>query len=262
MALITFTNTFGVPEEFSPKPASASVPIWYKDLESYISGTKKPDGTGGTSATIKRCMPVFDAITGGYVLYTYVDVYVSQKKIDYADQTYYEKTGETKLLTPAQVKRKKLPPTAPYYEWPTFNPIQFHPHSQVPQLPGKGNKHDSISYPKWINPWSIKTPKGYSVLFTQPMHRESPFTILDGIVDTDLYTAPVNFPFVLNDWSFEGLIPAGTPMAQVIPFKRESWHMAIGKEKDLKDQQKITTHLRTSFFDSYKTKFRAPKEYK
>ena len=53
------------------------------------------------------------------------------------------------------------------------------------------------------------------------MHRESVFTIMDGIVDTDSYNALVNFPFFLNDWSYEGLIPAGTPMAQVIPFKRE-----------------------------------------
>jgi hypothetical protein len=94
------------------------------------------------------------------------------------------------------------------------------------------------------------------------MHRESPFTILDGIVDTDSYNAPVNFPFVLNDWGFEGLIPAGTPMAQVIPFKRESWQMEIGSQEEFEAQQKTTIHLRTSFFDSYKNKFRSPKEYK
>lgn len=262
MSKIIFTNTMGVPEEFSPKPATASVPDWYKNLGSYMSGAKKPDGNGGTSASIKRCMPVFDAITGGYILYTYVDVHVSQQKTIYGDQDYYEKTGEDKIFTEDEIKKKGLPLTAPYFEWPSFGPIQFHPVQQAPTHPGRGTMPDHGSYPKWINPWSIKTPKGYSVLFTQPMHRESPFTILDGIVDTDSYNAPVNFPFVLNDWGFEGLIPAGTPMAQVIPFKRESWHMEIGKEKDFNDQIKTTIHLRTSFFDSYKNKFRQPKEYK
>jgi hypothetical protein len=262
MQKITFTDTQGVPDEFCPKPATASVPDWYKSLESYMSGDKKPDGQGMTTATIKRCMPVFDAIVSGYILYTYVDVFVSQKKILYGDKAYFEETGEERPLTDEQIKEKGLPINAPYYEWPTFNPIQFHPHVQAPEIPAKGNKPESVSYPKWINPWSISTPKGYSVLFTQPMHRESPFTILDAIVDTDSYNAPVNFPFVLNDWGFEGLIPAGTPMAQVIPFKRESWQMDIGKSEEYQAQQKTTVHLRTSFFDSYKNKFRQPKEYK
>lgn len=230
MAKIVFTDTLGVPTEHKPKPALMSVPEWYKNMESYIGGQKKPTGTGGTTGTIKRCMPVFDAITNGYIIYTYCDIYVSQKD------------------------------NAPWYEWSSFEPIQWHPIEQAPTHPNRGSL--KTSYPKFINPWAIKTPKGYSVFFTQPMHRESLFTILDGIVDTDAYDAPVNFPFVLNDWNFEGLIPAGTPMAQVIPFKRESWEMSIGSEKEFKDQIKTTIALRSRFFDSYKNYFRQSKEYK
>ena len=259
---ITFTDTMGVPEEYGPKPATASVPDWYKDLESYLSGAKKPDGQGGTPASIKRCMPVFDAIVGGYILYTYADVYVSQKDITYMDGKHKEETGEDRTFTEEERVEKGLKKTAPFYEWPSYGPIQFHPVSQAPTHPQRGDLRDSMSYPKWINPWSIQTPKGYSVLFTQPMHRESVFTIMDGIVDTDTYNAPVNFPFVLNDWNYEGMIPAGTPMAQVIPFKRENWQMEMGKQEDYIKQQKTTNHLRTAFFDSYKNKFRAPKEYK
>jgi hypothetical protein len=89
------------------------------------------------------------------------------------------------------------------------------------------------------------------------------FTILPGIVDTDQYKAAVNFPFVLNEADkFEGLIPAGTPMAQVIPFKRDSWKMEIGSADDFKEQMAVSTKLRTKFFDSYKTQYRQPKEYK
>ena len=260
MAQIIFTDTRGVPEEFKPQPASGSVPEWYKSMESYIGGDKKPSGDGGTTGTIKRCMPVFDAIVGGYVLYTPVDVYISQKPIEYGDKEHYEKTGETKLLTAAQIKKKKLKPTQPFYEWPSFGPIQFHPVDQAPDHPGR-NGHQG-SYPKWINPWSIKTEPGYSVLFMQPMHRESIFTILPGVVDTDTYTAPVNFPFVLNNWEFEGLIPAGSPMAQVIPFKRESWTMEMGNQEELIEQINVTRKLRTRFFDSYKAQYRQPKEYK
>lgn len=66
----------------------------------------------------------------------------------------------------------------------------------------------------------------------------------------------------LRDPNFEGMIPAGTPMAQIIPFKRDSWEMSIGKQQDLLEQNKITTKLRTKFFDSYKTQYRQLKEYK
>jgi len=260
MALITFTDTFGVPEEFTPKPASGSVPDWYKTLDSYMSKEKKPDGKGMTTGTIKRCMPVFDAIVGGYILYTYTDVYVSQKAIEYADKEKKDKTGEDDFIPEEEIREMGLPVTQAHYEWPSFGPLGFHPVEQAPNHPQRsGTPHH---YPKWINPWSIKTPKGYSVLFTQPMHRPADFTILPGIVDTDEYDAPVNFHFVLNDPKFEGMIPAGTPMAQVIPFKREEWNMTIGSQEEWQAQNKTTIKLRTSFFDSYKNKFRQPKDYK
>jgi len=147
----------------------------------------------------------------------------------------------------------------PYYEWSSYNLIDFHQVEQMPEHP-KRNAH--MSYPKWMNPWAVKTPKGYSSLFIQPMHRESPFTILPGVVDTDTYTAPVNFAFVLNDINFEGLIPAGTPIAQVIPIKRDEWKMSLGSQADFIEQQKVANRLETKFFDRYKSMFRQPKEYK
>jgi len=231
---IKFTDTMGVSKEYSPKPASFFIPEWYKKLESYTNGEKKPTGQGKTSATAKRCMPVFDAIAGGYIIVSAADVFVSQKKAEDG------------------IKQ-------PWFEWSNYGLIQFHPIEQMPEHP-KRNGH--MAYPKWTNPWAIKTPKGYSTLFVQPMHRESPFTILPGIVDTDTYIAPVNFPFVLNDVNFEGLIPAGTPIAQVIPIKRDEWHMSLGSQAEFIEQQQVTNRLQAKFFDRYKSMFRQPKEYK
>ena len=225
---ITFTNTSGFSDLIAPKPASSLVPDWYKQTESYINGDKKPNGNGGTSATIKRCMPVFDAITAGYIIESPADVWVSIKN------------GEQ------------------YFEWSSFGLISFHPIEQAPLHPDR-KPH---AYPKWNNPWGVKTPSGYSSLFVQPFHRESIFTILPGIVDTDQYYSPVNFPFVINDPNFEGLIPQGTPIAQVIPFKRESWKAEIGKEEDFKKQVSIAQKLQTKFFDRYKSMFWSKKEYR
>ena len=226
---ITFTNLAGIPEEYEPKPASKSIPDWYKNLESYLNGKKQPSGSGTSAATAKRCMPIFDAITAGYIIVSPADVFVSQRD------------GQA------------------YFEWSNFGLIQFHPKEQAPEHPHRGGAE---VFPKWTNHWAIKTPKGYSTMFIPPMHRESVFSILPGVVDTDTYTAPVNFPFVLNDPKFEGLIPAGTPIAQVIPFKRESWEMKLGGQAEFIEQQQVTGRLQTRFFDRYKSMFRQPKEYK
>ena len=211
-----------------PQPATKFIPDWYKNMESYTSGDKKPDGNAGTTATAKRCMPIFDVITSGYIITSPADVWVSLKD------------GEQ------------------YFEWATLGLISFHPIEQAPEHP----ERKPHAYPKWINYWAIKTPKGYSTLFVQPFHRESIFTILPGLVDTDEYYAPVNFPMVINDPNFEGLIPKGTPIAQVIPIKRDDWNMTFGGQKEFKEQVKITQKLSTTFFDRYKNMFRQDKSYR
>lgn len=224
---ITFTNVTGADLE-QPKPASRSVPDWYKNTQSYTNDERKPAGNGNTTATIKRCIPVFDAITAGYIIESPADVFVSIKD------------GQQ------------------WFEWSDFGLIQFHPIEQAPEHPDK----KPFPYPKWINPWAITTPKGYSTLFVQPFHRESVFTILPGIVDTDQYNPPVNFPFVINDLDFEGLIPKGTPIAQVIPFKRDSWTMQLGDKKELEAQAKVSKKLQSKFFDRYKSMFWTKKDYR
>jgi hypothetical protein len=224
---ITFTNTTGADIE-APKPASKLIPDWYKNTTSYINNEKKPTGKGESSGTIKRCIPVLDAITAGYIIESPADVYVSIKD------------GNQ------------------WFEWSDFGLIAFHYLEQAEKHPAR----NEFLFSKWINPWAISTPKGYSTLFVQPFHRESVFTIFPGIVDTDQYTAPVNFPFVINDPTFEGLIPKGTPIAQVIPFKRDSWTMELGTQQDLEAQAKVTKKLQSKFFDRYKTMYWNRKEYK
>ena len=228
MKEIIFTNVFGF-DFYPPKPAVKEVPDWYINTPEYVTEKgKEIIKPGNTAHTIKKCIPVFDAIVSGYILYTQVDIQVTQ--VD----------------------------GFPYYMWQDQDAIEFHPLVQAPLHPLK----NEAPYAKWNNPYGIKTPPGYSTLFVQPFHRESVFTIFPGIVDTDTYTAKVNFPFVLNDVKWEGIIPAGTPMAQLIPFKRESWEHKIGSDKELIEQNKVTRKLKTLFFNSYKRQFWSRKEYK
>ncbi len=230
---IIFTNTYDIAlERWSPEPASKNIPDWYRNLNSYINDEKRPDGRGNTTATMKRCMPVFDMMTGGYIIPTWTDIYISDTE-----------DGNVKI------------------EAPEFEALGFHAASQAGEMPGITSGAETI--PKWFNPWSIKTPKGYSCLFIAPTFRDdSIFKILPGIVDTDEYTSPVNFPFIFTDPSYRGYIPAGTPMAQVIPFKRDSWELEIGGEKEFFEQKGKKDQTKMVFFDGYKRFFRSKKEYK
>jgi hypothetical protein len=182
-----------------------------------------------TSPTVSLLGKILYFLSAGYILYTQADIEVSQQD------------GQ------------------PYFKWISQDAIGFHAIEQAPLHPYQ----NGAPYPKWNSPFTIKTPPGYSTLFVSPLHNPNGiFTVFPGIVDTDKYTATVNFPFVLNDVNWTGIIEAGTPMVQVIPFKRDSWKQETGSAKDIIEEKKVTAKLRTLFYNSYKRQFWSRKEYK
>jgi hypothetical protein len=223
--------------DYYPRPASQCIPDWYKKMTSHFNNKKNEASLQKTeeySATIKKCMPVFDAITSGYILVTNQDLVVKKDSNNGSD----------------------------WYYWPQETAIEFHMLKQAESHPR--NKDDYAGNPiaKWMSPWAISTPPGYSCLFIPPMHRENPITIFEAIIDTDGYKDSPAFPFKLSDPSFSGTIPAGTPIAQVIPFKRDSFSMEVShKDEDIREAKLTLSHVRSTFFNGYKTKFWSKKEY-
>jgi hypothetical protein len=79
----------------------------------------------------------------------------------------------------------------------------------------------------WYPDWAVELPEGYSALYTHPLNRfDLPFFMTIGIIDNDKVNLPGTMPFFIAK-GFEGTIPAGTPYAQIIPFKREDWESEI-----------------------------------
>lgn len=221
ITFIPFQRT--VAKEYNPQPASRFIPDWYKKTPPWSNKKNHPTG----SPTIKKCLPVLDAITAGYIIVSPCDVYVTIED------------SEPKYSTPSD----------------QFI-IEHHPRKQAHLHP----KANDFQFPKWINPWSIKTPKGYSLLFVAPLHNPNPwFEIMPGIVDTDNYSNPVNFPFVLKNPMQECLIPAGTPIVQIIPIKRDNWIHEFSQ--DMKEQENIHKVIHSLFFNRYKKLFWTRKSY-
>ena len=87
---------------------------------------------------------------------------------------------------------------------------------------------------KFHNYWTIRTAKGWSCMFLPPLNRpDAVVEVFAGVVDTDTYTAPINFPFVATAADGVYTLEKGTPLVQVIPFRRvDARDPRIGPRRD------------------------------
>jgi hypothetical protein len=110
--------------------------------------------------------------------------------------------------------------------------------------------------------WAVGTPKGYSSIFLQPAYSDhSPLTALQAIVDTDTFITDGHLSFWVEK-DFKGVIKQGTPLIQVIPFKREAWQkelVPVSESESLFHKQRLL--VRSMFMNGYKNLFRQRKTY-
>lgn len=221
-----------------PKPAVQSLPTWYKDMPTRMDGEKidglSKDGVAVSNLTLKGCSPFLDALSTGYI-----------------------------FELPFDMEFRKNDKGMINVRWATnINFIGQHGPDQAPGLPGPFGGSPSLL--KWRPGWRIITPKGYSCLFTHPMNRhELPFRTFSGVVDTDMYQLGVEFPFQLLDSTIDKdvfILEKGTPICQVLPFKREDWKSDV-VEFDEDANRKNGFLLKSKIVRSYKQQFWQKKTY-
>ena len=215
-----------------PRPSVQHIPTEYKKLQNFYDES-------ASSETIKKCMPFLDSLTCGYIIPFPIDI-----RFRY-DQEEKKAIFEINENIPQNVRG-------------CFE-VGFHNEKQITK--DLRHIHRTVeAIFKFINTWRIKTPKGYSCIFTQPFNRNLPFKIIDGIVDTDTYPQPVNFPFYwTNKIDNPFIMKAGSPMALVIPFKRDSWKIKV---KEHVDEPLNQISIFPRIFENYKNKFWRKKEFK
>jgi hypothetical protein len=190
----------------NPKPSIKHLPDWYKNFSKY----GKKDGTTGSLKdvknniafpTFKSCVPMFDAMTAGYM---------------------YDTPCDLEVIWQNGVPLIKTEPG-----WEDF--IGFRGKTEgFPLSSEYAEEHFN-----WMPPWAIKLPEGYSGIYLTPINRlDLPFYSFEGIIDNDKVVMTGQYPFIIKK-SFVGIIPKGTPFLQVIPFKREDWESEVNILKPL-----------------------------
>jgi len=205
-----------------PQLAGRCIPDFYKKLNKEGNGGPK-DGTA------KRCIPFMEAMTSGYIIPLWADMYVTANNGDLSFE---------------------FPNTMPMEEI-----IGNHEYYQLKDHPASGEKYGKDLL-KFINPWIIETPPGVSCLFTSPMnHFENRFKLIDGIVDTDTYYSNINFPFMWKGGDGTAFFEKGTPLVQVIPFVRYNFNKHKVKTIDHRKHFKSRSLIGTAIKHGYKRYF-------
>jgi hypothetical protein len=203
-----------------PNLSTKFIPSYFKNIPIRMSDSPI------LSATTKKCIPFIAAMSHGFIIPLWADIYVTAKE------------GNLSFTSN---------PAGNHY-------IDEHHRLQIGEHPLANLPYCNLPM-KFINPWIITTKSNYSCLFTNPLnHLENRFKILDGIVDTDRYYSTINFPFLWTGGDGDFLLKKGTPLVNVIPFKRENIKHTVGVIDKSKAKRTINK-LATKIDDAYKTMF-------
>ena len=233
-----------------PKPASKFVPDWYKNINNHINTDIKLDryveenGDLKMNMTVKKCIPVRDALTSGYIIPLWSDIAVYRNN----EQTHFTWQAVSK---------------EPHYNWHKSNKdslmnLQGHPLTQFINTPLEKFSIGEAIW-KFESPWKIVTPPGYSCIFLPPLYHDNYFEILPGVVDTDIMHS-IHYPFKYIGPQGTYNVLTGTPLIKVIPFKRVEWTSEVRANSGA--QSKFDYKFLQNFGNVYRDYFHSKKVYR
>jgi hypothetical protein len=188
-----------------PRPAKNFLPKWYKDMVPYeksdinLTGREINVENKISNASAKKCTPMLDGMTSGYIVPLWCDVQIKQ------------------------IKNEQTKKWFPRITWRIdFDVFSLHGPSSR-EVPAPFGYEQEVF--KFVTYFRIETPKGYSIMVHTPSgHYNLPFYAIPAVIDSDRSVIDNNFPCWIQE-GFEGIVEKGTPMAQVTPFKRLNWKM-------------------------------------
>ncbi|ULR42359.1 DUF6065 family protein [Rhizobium sp. K102] len=172
----------------APVRAKTALPDWFRRLPAVDEAHVSSNNSG---LTVKRCMPFLDAMATGWV-------------IGLAASVRMEISDGGKTVDCGWDFDRTL--------------VSNHASHQV-----AGNPREPLPPCKFHNYWTIRTPPGWSCLFVPPLNRPNGvFEVVAGVVDTDTYQSEIHFPFFATGEDGLHVLERGTPIVQIIPFRRDA----------------------------------------
>lgn len=249
----TFKNNLS--KDTQPMPAKGSMPEWFTSKDKYILDEnnnksvefyKTKDGSLKfiRKRTYKTCPALLDSLSSGYVLSTPCDIEIIKQGDSYEISLAEDFDSEINVKDGAFSFIRGVTDGFP-------TPVGHSPVHFV-----------------WNTNWFPEVPEGYVALFTHPINRfDLPFTTISGIVDCSGYINGGAIPFFIRE-GFQGIIKAGTPFVQIIPFKNEQWeheNLFYDEEESLAHRKQMNSDYKVVDVDhdtNYKQKFWSNKTYK
>lgn len=192
IAFYCHESVFGAFPE--PKPAVKHIPDWFKNVPPTINDQR--DHMDHPLLTAKKCMPLIDAMSYGFTIPLCGDLHVRSN----------HNCSQVVVTNPRSLTLCEY-----------HNSVQVGGDNKIIKSHG-----DPL---KFINHWVVKTAPGWSSLFIPPInHLDAPFVCLGGLVDTDKYFRPINFPAIWKEPNCDMHVYAGTPLVTVIPIKRDTFN--------------------------------------
>lgn len=173
-----------------PEPASKHLPEWYRHLPHQASG--RDARISLDDKTARKCAPLLDAMTAGWIM-----------KLPYETEVSIDRS--TKQM---QVRSRGSEELTTIFPWRAV-----------------GGERSDFDYPPiQINlRWIVKVPPGHSLFVVPPLNRDEYadlFRPYAGFIDADKRFNQMN---TVIQWQrdYTGVLDAGTPLVQIIPFRRD-----------------------------------------
>lgn len=178
-----FSPNWYVRKYYPVLPANKYLPSQWKSLPRCCNSVK----------TAKSCPGISDWLTMGYIIPAWTDFEITQK--------------DNKIISATAMNNKMF----------------LGSHSSVQNLDlfsHKSHLSDTIKLPC---EWRIKTSKGWSIQIVPLWYfQHQPWETLPGVIHSDNHSTQVNINMILTSCEENITVSAGTPLVQIIPYKRES----------------------------------------
>ncbi|HET7888881.1 MAG TPA: hypothetical protein VFL62_21865 [Bradyrhizobium sp.] len=175
-----------------PSLARGGLPDWLRQMPAKAHS----EIHGREIRTVKQCPPFVDAMAYGVLIPLPCDVTVDRGSFSW----------NWDIPEPATAGHPRAP-------------LSFHPPAQFDGAPFARGDQAAIKFNSF---WTIEVDQGWSLFATHPINRDDlPFRLITGLVDADLFhDGGINFPAAWTRDDFSGVLPKGTPVAQVFAVPR------------------------------------------